>query len=534
MDMSPFQILGASIIASQRVTQNAASVPFVAFHPLAGQPAAQHFHAAMPGDVDAAARAGAAAFDEYAARPPAQRAALLETIAAGIDGLGPRLVELVSAETGLPGPRVAGERDRTTRQLRRFAELLREGAWVEAVVDRGDRQRQPLPKPDLRRMLRPLGPVVVFGASNFPLAYSTAGGDTASALAAGCPVIVKGHPAHPGTGELVAAVIADSVQRLGMPLGTFSFLHAGGPRDFEVGRELVRHPAIRAGGFTGSFQGGTALAKLAAERLVPIPFFAEMGSVNPIVALPLALAADPVARAQQLFASFTASVGQMCTCPGIVLFVRDDAGYAFARELDRLVVQAPSAPMLTPRIRAAFVSRIEALAKLDGVRVAVGAAAKDEHRVTPVVLQTTASRFLANQDLAQECFGPATVLVACDDLQELERTAAALPGSLTATLWASEDERALARRMLEKLAHIAGRVIWNGVPTGVEVVSAMVHGGPFPATTRPDSTAVGAFAITRWCRPVCYQDVPEALLPVELEDANPLGILRLVDGRYER
>lgn len=534
MNPSSLDILGTSLVASRHVTPRTDSTPFVSHRPLAGVPSADHFHSATNEEVDAAARAAEAAFEQYSARPPGDRATLLERVAAGIDELGTRLVELVSEETGLPGPRVAGERDRTTRQLRRFAELVREGSWVEAVIDHGDRARQPLPKPDLRRMLRPLGPVVVFGASNFPLAYSTAGGDTASALAAGCPVLVKGHPAHPGTGELVANVIADAVQRLGMPPGTFSFLHAGGPRDFEVGRELVRHPAVRAGGFTGSFQGGTALAKLAAERPLPIPFFAEMGSTNPIVALPKALAQDPAARAQQLFASFTGSVGQMCTCPGLVFYVRDDAGYAFVRELERLVAQAPSAPMLTPRMRAAFDTRVDTLARIEGVRVATATTPRDEQRVVPVVLQTTAARFLANPALHEECFGPSTVLVGCSDLAELGTVVAAVHGSLTATLWASPDERALARRMLEKLARTAGRVIWNGVPTGVEVVNAMVHGGPFPATTRPETTAVGAFAIRRWCRPVCYQDFPEELLPRELEEQNPLGILRLVDGRSER
>jgi NADP-dependent aldehyde dehydrogenase len=544
MSDTALEIGGTSLVAGRRVQPTGDASLFTPFEPVGFESVQSHeaaarrgvdrFFAATADDVDAAAKSAGEAFEVFAARSREERAALLEAIAAGLSALGPRLVEIVARETSLAGERIEAERDRTVRQLQRFAALVREGAWVEAVIDHGDQKRLPAKRPDLRRMLRPLGPVAVFGASNFPLAYSTAGGDTASALAAGCPVVVKGHPAHPGTGELVAAVVSDAVRRLALPPGTFSFLHAGGTRELEVGKELVRHPAIRAGGFTGSFAGGIALARIAAERRQPIPFFAEMGSVNPVVVLPGALAHDPAGRAQMLFASFTSSVGQMCTCPGLVLYVRDAAGYLFVRELDRLVQASRGGVMLTPRIRASFEQRIESLGRIDGVRVATTGGPRDAHLVAPVILHTTLSRFLLAHELAEECFGPSTLLVACEDAKELERAAEHLPGSLTATLWAASDERALSRRVLAKLARIAGRVIHGGVPTGVEVAAAMVHGGPFPATTRPESTAVGPFAIRRWCRPVCYQDCPEELLPPELEEHNPLGIVRLVDGRLER
>jgi NADP-dependent aldehyde dehydrogenase len=393
-----------------------------------------------------------------------------------------------------------------------FANVVREGSWIDAAIDRADPARSPLPKPDLRRMLRPLGPVAVFGASNFPLAYSVAGGDTASALAAGCPVVVKGHPAHPGTGEMVAAAVSRAVAKVGLHPGTFSFLHSGGERDLAVGTELVSHPAIKAVGFTGSPVGGMALVRLAASRSDPIPVFAEMGSVNPVVILPGALAANPADLAGKLAASATASYGQMCTCPGLIFAVQSPAFDALKVALSAAFAAAKPAPMLSPRVRDGYLRRLGDNAHTSGVEILAGS----ESQASPALLAVDAATFIASPGLHEECFGPAAILVACRSVAEMLEAAAHIPGSLTATLWADASDD--ASRFVDLLTQRAGRFIVNGVPTGVEVSPAMVHSGPMPACNRPDTTAVGPQAIRRWCRPVCYQNVPQYLLPEELRD----------------
>lgn len=502
---------------------------FRAFAPGRGGELVTKFHAATSQDVDNACTQAAAAFAANCAVEPRTIALLLEGIAANIVALGNSLVSVACEETGLPEARIAGERDRTCNQLRMFAGMVREGSWVNAIIDHGDAARKPLPRPDLRRMLRPLGPVAVFGASNFPLAYSTAGGDTASALAARCPVIVKGHPSHPGTGELVAHAVRDAVDNAGLHAGTFSFLHAGGEREMAVGSELLMHPAVAAVGFTGSFKGGMALHRLAQERATPIPVFAEMGSTNPVFVMPGSLATRAAEIAEKLVGSATASVGQMCTCPGLIFVVSGKAAKALISDLSTRLTGVAAQAMLSPRVASGFSSRVSEASRAGGVGLLVGGTGHDG-RVTPSLLRVTLADFLRSPTLAEEIFGPAAIVVECPDAASLLGAARAVHGSLTATIWSEPGEDG-AVVLFQQLVERAGRVIHNGVPTGVEVAAAMVHGGPFPATNQPQSSAVGTLAIERWCRPVCYQNVPDALLPVELKEANPLGISRLVDGR---
>jgi NADP-dependent aldehyde dehydrogenase len=481
---------------------------FSNINPGTGQQGA-NFTAASAADVDTAARHALDAF--RAGLPRAARAAMLEAAADEITALGDALLDTAAAETGLPAkPRLAGERDRTAFQLRMFANVVREGSWIDAAIDRADPARTPLPKPDLRRMLRPLGPVAVFGASNFPLAYSVAGGDTASALAAGCPVIVKGHPAHPATSAMVAQALDRAVAKAGLHPGTFKLLQSGGDRDIDVGKELVTHPAIKAVGFTGSTSGGMALVRLASARPDHIPVFAEMGSVNPVVILPEALAANATDIASKLATSAAASNGQMCTCPGLIFASLGPGFEAFKAALVAAFAAAPSAPMLTPRVKDGYLKRLSDNAKAAGVAMLAGS----ETRPGPALLTVDAANFIANPTLHEECFGPAAILVVCRSAEEMEQAVGHLPGSLTGTLWADTKDDALP--FVDLLAARVGRFIVNGVPTGVEVSPAMVHSGPMPSCNRPDSTAVGPQAIRRWCRPVCYQNVPQNLLPEEL------------------
>lgn len=506
---------------------------FTSTIPSTGQPGPT-FHAATPAEVDLACRAAAEAFRVGLGR--AARADFLERAADGLASLGDRLLEQASLETGLPAmPRLAAERDRTVNQLRMFAGVVREGSWVEAILQVGNARRTPVPTNDLRRMLIPLGPVAVYGASNFPLAYSVAGGDTASALAAGCPVVVKGHPSHPGTGAMVAEVMRSTAETSGLPAGTFSYLPAGGDRDLAIAHELISHPAIRAAGFTGSPSGGMALARLAADRPNPIPVYAEMGSVNPVVALESAGEAKGVA--EKLAASAVASAGQMCTCPGLVFAVRGTWFENLASAMSAAISATPSVVMLNPRIRAAYTERLASHLASDGVRVLAGDANPNSPSgplvARPALLRVASASFRRNASLAEECFGPAVMLVECDDTADVHASLERIHGSLTGTLWCGTGDPD-APAVMALLAARCGRVIVNGVPTGVEVCAPMVHGGPFPACNRPESTAVGPLAIRRWCRPVCFQNVPESLLPEELHERNPLEIERLVDGVRSR
>lgn len=518
-----------------------------AFHsvnPANGLSSEQVYYAADLDDVENACWRAWEAFHPYKKLPNEARARFLESIAENIIKLGDELISLASEETGFGPVRVVSERDRTTNTLKMFAALVRDGSWVRASVDLAQANRRPLPKPDVRRMLRPLGPVAVFGASNFPLAYSVGGGDTASALAAGCPVVVKGHPAHPGTGEMVARAIIDAVEEHKLDPGTFAFLQCGGTREQKIGRQLVQHRCIRAVGFTGSSAGGKAIIKLATDRPDPIPVFAEMGSTNPVFILPGALAAQGSAIAKRLVASMCHSAGQMCTSPGLIFVPRGSDGETLIRSIvDALNVAEPQT-MLSSRVRVMLIDRLNSLAKISGLEIR-GGSPQGGHGLSETIGQqsmpvqcsaaiykTTLDVFRATPTLHEEIFGPIAIAVVCDQPENLLDAAASIQGSLTGSIWASNSDAPLAEEIESVLEQRVGRLIFNGVPTGVEVCNSMVHGGPFPATNQSQSTAAGPLAIERWCRPVAYQNSPEHFLPQALLDANPLGIRRQVDGQW--
>lgn len=506
---------------------------FTAINPATGAPIAPNYFSASPAEVDRAAHLAAEAFQTYNRKSGKEKAAFLREIANGIDFITDALVVRTNQEAGLPEARIRSESARTSFQMRLFADLLEEGSWVRACMDRPDPARKP-PKPDLRSMWRPLGPVVVFGASNFPLAYSVAGGDTASALAAGNPVIVKAHAAHPGTSEMVGDVIRTAARACHMPAGVFSLLF---DRGTEVGTALVRHPLVRAVGFTGSQRGGRALMDLAASRPEPIPVFAEMGSTNPVFILPGALAARGEQIAEGLHGSVTIGVGQFCTKPGMVFVHSGAEAKAFAGSVARRMAESPAQVMLTPQIHAAYTSKIAARAKQSNVAVAAeGKPASGEPGVrgTPTLFETEASKFLHEPDLAEEVFGPATLLVSCGKREEMLEIARGLHGHLTATVHGTEDDLREYSDLIEILEQKAGRLVFNGFPTGVEVGHAIVHGGPYPATSDGQSTSVGTQAIYRFTRPVCYQNFLSGALPDELKDGNPLHIWRRVDGNLTK
>ena len=523
---------GLSLLAGQ--PGKTGGKTFHAYNPATSAALEPAFHEASAAEVSAALDASAAAFVEYRNRSGAERAKFLETIAAEIEALGDTLLQRAHAESGLPLARITGERGRTCGQLRLFASVAREGSWVDARIDPALPDRQPLPRADIRRMLVALGPVVVFGSSNFPLAFSVAGGDTASALAAGCTVVVKAHRAHPGTAELVATAINRAIAACGLPPATFSLIHGGGST---IGIAMVKHPATAAVGFTGSSAAGRALFDAAASRPHPIPVFAEMSSLNPLFALPGALAERAAPLATGLVTSFTLGVGQFCTKPGLVFVTRSPDTDTFLQKLADAVRAAPCGTMLTSGIRDAFLENRAKVTGLAGVQLlATTTAAANDTRTesAPSVATTTAQNFLAHPALATEAFGPFTLVVIAEDANELAACAAALEGQLTATVHGNAADLAAARPLLSALERIAGRVVLNGFPTGVEVCPAMNHGGPYPATTDTRFTSVGTAAIFRFARPVCYQSFPDALLPEALQNANPLGLMRLVDGKQTR
>ncbi len=484
-------------------------------------------------DVDAACNLAAAAFDPYRETNLEQRAQFLEAIAEGILALGDILVERTMAESGLPRGRIEGERGRTVGQLRLFATIAREGRFLSATFDTPLPDRAPLPRPDLRAQKIPLGPVAVFGASNFPLAFSVAGGDTAAALAAGCPVVVKSHPSHLGTSELVATVIQQSAAKAGLPEGVFSLLIDDATNT--VSSALVQHPAIQAVAFTGSRRVGLILINLASKRAQPIPVYAEMSGVNPVFLLPAALDARAETIAQGLVDSVTLGTGQFCTKPGLVLGIAGPSFGRFRTAAKSILEAKPPATMLTPSIQAAYTRGVDHWKTDAGVQLlatantpaACGCAGH------PTLFATTAAHFLASPHLLEEVFGPTTLLIECRDPDELVAVANHLDGQLTATLQMDDADIDHARRLLPILERKAGRILVNGYPTGVEVSYAMVHGGPFPSTSDSRATSVGAMAIDRFLRPVCYQNLPAALLPQALQDANPLHLVRLVDGKIQ-
>lgn len=515
---------GSQLIGSASVRR---APSLVAHNPATGEVLEPGFGTATVADVEQACVLAEHAFDPFRALPLERRALFLEAVADNIMAIGPALIERAMQETGLPQARLEGERGRTVNQLRLFARVVRDGNFLSATIDSALPGRTP-PRPDLRMQKIGLGPVAVFGASNFPLAFSVAGGDTASAFAAGCPVVVKAHGAHLGTSELVGRAVQSAVAACGLPEGVFSMV-AGDGRT--VGQQLVAHEAIKAVGFTGSRGGGMALVRAAAQRHEPIPVYAEMSSINPVFLLPAHLETNSAALANGFIESLTLGSGQFCTNPGLVVAMRGAA-------LDRFMGAAAAAlegkgatTMLTAGIFDAYESGVAKLSAIEGVeRLAQGAGGGTQCAARGVLYACAASTYMATPALQDEVFGPASLIVVCADEVEMLRFAARLDGQLTATVHASGDDRALAARLLPILERKAGRILFNGFPTGVEVCHAMVHGGPFPSTSDSRSTSVGATAIDRFLRPVCYQNVPANLLPEALQDDNPLGLARMLDG----
>ncbi|RFU48885.1 aldehyde dehydrogenase (NADP(+)) [Paraburkholderia sp. DHOC27] len=487
------------------------------------------FGAGSTADVERACELAALAFDPYREAPLETRARLLEAIGENILALGDALIERAHIESALPKARLEGERARTVGQLKLFAALVREGRWLTATLDSALPERKPLPRPDLRLRKVPVGPVAVFGASNFPLAFSVAGGDTASALAAGCPVVVKAHPAHLGTSELVGRAVQKAVADSGLPEGVFSLVIGAGN---ETGEALVAHPAIKSVGFTGSRRGGLALVEIASKRREPIPVFAEMSSINPFFVLPGALAKRGEALASALVDSVTLGVGQFCTNPGLVLVLEGPHTRPFIDAAAQALAKKGAQTMLTAGIATAYKDSVTRRGEQAGVQsVAQGSATDAACSGLPALFETNAAHFLATPQLEDEIFGPTSLFVTCADVEEMIKVAEHLEGQLTATLQIEPDDYALARQLLPTLERKVGRILANGFPTGVEVSHAMVHGGPFPATSDARATSVGATAIERFLRPVCYQDLPAELLPEALHDDNPLKLWRLRDGK---
>jgi 2,5-dioxopentanoate dehydrogenase len=522
--MAGGRLLGLSLIEGVAVNPSDGT-RFSGYNPTNGQPLEPEYISASKADVDRAVVAAEEAAEYLAQTSGADRARLLRAIADGLDAASEVLVERAVIETALARPRLTGEVARTSGQLRLFAATAEEGSWLNARIDTADPNRTP-PKPDVRSMLRPLGPVVVFGASNFPLAFSVAGGDTASALAAGNPVIVKAHPAHPGTGELVAQIVNTAIEKVGFPKGTFSLLFDAG---YEVGAALVQHRGVKAVGFTGSFHGGRALMDLAAQRKEPIPVFAEMGSTNPVFVLPGALAERSEALATGLHTSFTLGGGQFCTKPGLV-FAEEKHSAGFTEKLRSTVAASGSFTLLTEGIAKLFrkhVTERRQLAK------AVGAAGAQGYSVQGALFEVSGEDFTANGHLSDEVFGPTTLLVHSSSYKQMIEAARALDGHLTATVLGTEKDLEEHAELLHVLEKKVGRVIFNSFPTGVEVNHAMVHGGPYPATSDGRSSSVGSLAIFRFARPVAYQGIPQFALPPELQDSNPRQVLQLVNGQWK-
>jgi NADP-dependent aldehyde dehydrogenase len=469
------------------------------------------------------------AFVSYRSFDGQSRAAFLESIAQEIEALGAPLIQQAMEETNLPEARLVGERGRTCNQLRQFAELLKDGSWVDARIDTAIPDRAPLPKPDIRKMLVSLGPVVVFGASNFPFAYSTAGVDTASALAAGCPVVLKAHPAHSKTSDLVAQAIDKAIADNKMHPKVFQHVHGV---SFEIGKQLVQHPETKAVGFTGSFSGGKALLDYAQQRSEPIPVFAEMGSINPVIILPGAAKNRTEQVSEQYAASITMGVGQFCTNPGLMLGINNDDLKKLKQSLGEKMEKVAPALMLHPGISKSFYTKREhALKQKDVELVSQSTKDKLENMGVPSLASVSAKEFENNPVLLEEVFGPYSLLVQAESMDELKDAVSKIPGQLTCTIIGDEEDLEQHKDFILLVAERAGRVIINGVPTGVEVCPSMHHGGPWPATTDSRFTSVGTDAIKRFVRPVSFQNFPDSLLPNELKNENPLKIWRLVNGK---
>ena len=522
---------GYSIIDGQSIEGNGAT--FRGVDPAKGVQLEPVYHCASIADLNRAADLAEEAFVAFRKLSGRERGRFLRSIADGIEASVPELVERANRETALPEARLKGESARTINQLRLFAQVVEEGSWVNARIDPAQPDRKPLPRSDIRSMMRGLGPVAVFGASNFPLAFSVAGGDTAAAFAAGNPVIVKAHHAHPGTSEMVGQVIARSVRECGLPAGVFALLFGAGS---EIGAALVDHPNVKAVGFTGSLTAGNALMQRVAARPEPIPCFMEMSSVNPLFVLPEALHTRGAQIAAGLFGSFTLGVGQFCTKPGLVCLPRNADADALVAEVKALVEKAAPSAMLIEGISKSYRSGVAGRQAHGHVKTVAQASSDGagNNYAAPVLMQIDATDLLANPELSTEVFGPSALVIRYDSREQLMELAGAIEGQLTATLHGTDADLSTFADLIAILERKAGRLIVNGFPTGVEVCHAMVHGGPYPATSDSRATSVGTYSIYRFVRPVCYQDFPQASLPDELKDANPLGIMRLVDGQLTR
>jgi 2,5-dioxopentanoate dehydrogenase len=498
-----------------------------AINPATGETIEPAFSTGTSLDAADACRLAAEAFDTFRALPLVRRAAFLDSVAQAIVDLGEELIERVMAESGLLRGRVEGERNRTVEQLRLFAQVVRDGHFLDARLDKALPDRSPAPRPDLRLRNIPLGPVAVFGASNFPLAFSVAGGDTASAFAAGCPVVVKAHSAHPGTSELVGRAIQKVVADQKLPAGVFSLVFGPGP---EVGQALVADPNIKAIGFTGSRGGGVALMKTAAARPEPIPVYAEMSSINPVLLMPGALAERAAAIGAAFVVSLTLGAGQFCTNPGLILAVDGPSLDEFLAAAGAAISQTGPIVMLSPGIHKAYIEGVERVSGHAVTAEVAHGAAGEGYRGSAALFSVSGEDFQAHPDLSDEIFGAAALVVRCRDTTELAAVLEGLEGQLTAAVHLAESDTPQVRELLPMLERKAGRILVNGFGTGVEVAHAMVHGGPYPSTSDGRSTSVGTLAIRRFLRPVCYQDLPEALLPPELQSDNPLGLSRLIEG----
>jgi len=518
-------LLGHNFIGGTRSAQG--SKQLQSLDATTGEALPFQFTQATEAEVDAACRAADGAFVEFRQLSPARRAEFLDAIADEIDGLGDDFVAIVCRETALPAGRIQGERGRTSGQMRLFAKVLRRGDYLGARIDLALPDRKPLPRVDLRQYRVGVGAVAVFGASNFPLAFSTAGGDTAAALAAGCPVVFKAHSGHMATADQVASAIIRAAERTGMPKGVFNMIYGGG-----VGEWLVKHPLIQAVGFTGSLSGGNALSKMAAERSQPIPVFAEMSSINPVVVLPQALASRGDTVAKELAASVVMGCGQFCTNPGLVIGVHSPAFTAFQAQLqEQMAAQTPQT-MLNAGGLSSYAKGLEHLLAHPGVTHLAGEK-QSGNQARPQLFKADVSLLLKGDELLQEeVFGPTTIVIEAADDAQLKAALQGLRGQLTATLIGEQADLVAYQWLVPLLEQKVGRILVNGYPTGVEVCEAMVHGGPYPATSDSRGTSVGSLAIDRFLRPVCYQNYPEALLPEALRNSNPLGLKRLVNGEW--
>ncbi|OGT25728.1 MAG: 2,5-dioxovalerate dehydrogenase [Gammaproteobacteria bacterium RIFCSPLOWO2_02_FULL_42_14] len=523
---------GKNFIGNERSEGNGKT--FHAINPATSEALDCEFFKSSSGDIDKALTLATTAFEIYRQKSPKEISAFIRCIADEMTALGDDFITRVSDETGLPKPRIQGEKERTINQLLMFARLVEEGSWVNASIDLADPNRQPMPKPDLRRMYVPIGPVVVFGASNFPLAFSVAGGDTASAFAAGNSVIVKAHQSHPGTSEYVASAIIRAVKVCNMPNGLFSMLHEAGT---ETGMGLVKHPATKAVGFTGSLSGGRALFNAAASRPEPIPVYAEMGSINPVFLLPGAMAerADKIADA--FHQSVTLGGGQFCTNPGMVFGLENKDLKQFLNSLEKKILETPPVTMLNSGIQKAFIQGINKLSDFSGVNKLASMQDQADNNKTQggaTIFTTNSKTLLENEAIKNEVFGACSVIVSCESKTRLEEIARNLEGQLCASVHGTEKDFEEYADLLSILRTKVGRIIINGFSTSAEVCASIVHGGPYPATTSAHMTSIGTLAIERFVRPICFQNFPQNTLPDQLKDTNPMGIWRKVNDEFMR